>query len=74
VTEIDVVNITEGQPVAVAFDAFPGVTMQGVVLSIGQTYSENQGDVVYEVAILLTDGHPDLRWGMTASVTFVNED
>jgi HlyD family secretion protein len=74
VTEIDVVYVAEGQPVSVAFDAFPDVELKGVVLSVGQTYSENQGDVVYEVAILLKDTHPALRWGMTASVTFVNED
>ena len=74
VTEIDVVHLAEGQPVSVAFDAFPEVAMSGVVLSIGQTYSEKQGDIVYEVVILLDESHPALRWGMTASVTFVNED
>jgi multidrug resistance efflux pump len=74
VTEIDVVNLAEGQPVTVNFDAFPDVTLKGTVLSIGQTYTENQGDVVYEVTILLTDTHPSLRWGMTASVAFANEE
>jgi len=74
VTEIDVVNVTEGQPVVVTFDAFPDVELKGTVVNIGQTYGQNQGDVVYEVTILLTDTHPSLRWGMTAAVKFVNEE
>ena len=69
-TEIDVVNIKEGQPVTVKFDALPGVEFKGNVLSVGDNFSENQGDVVYEVTILLTDVDPAMRWGMTAVVTF----
>lgn len=69
-TEIDVVNIKEGQPITVKLDAIPGREFKGNVLSIGQNYSENQGDVVYEVTILLTDFDPSMRWGMTAVVTF----
>ena len=69
-TEIDVVNISEGQAVTVTLDALPGVELQGTVLSISQDFSENQGDVVYEVTILLTDQDPAMRWGMTAVVKF----
>jgi HlyD family secretion protein len=69
-TEIDVVNIKEGQPVTVKFDALPGKEFKGNVLSIGQNYAENQGDIVYEVKILLTDKDVAMRWGMTAIVTF----
>ncbi|HSL46937.1 MAG TPA: hypothetical protein VK897_26105, partial [Anaerolineales bacterium] len=56
--------------VNVALDAIPGEELRGTILSIGQTYFENQGDVVYEVTVLLTDTHPAMRWGMTAAVTF----
>ncbi|NOH02250.1 MAG: HlyD family efflux transporter periplasmic adaptor subunit [Chloroflexi bacterium] len=69
-TEIDVVNVEEGQPVTVKLDALPGKEFKGNVLSISQSFSENQGDVVYEVTILLTDLDPAMRWGMTAVVTF----
>ncbi|MBL8061856.1 MAG: efflux RND transporter periplasmic adaptor subunit [Anaerolineales bacterium] len=69
-TEIDVVNIEEGQPVTVKLDALPGMEFKGNVLSISQSFAENQGDVVYEVTILLTDLDPSMRWGMTAVVTF----
>lgn len=74
VTEIDVVKLNEGQSVSIAFDALPDVELQGNIVSIGQTYSENQGDVVYEVTVMLAEGHPSLRWGMTAAVTFAEEE
>jgi multidrug efflux pump subunit AcrA (membrane-fusion protein) len=73
-TEIDVVELAEGDPVAIRLDALPEVELTGSVLSIGQTFAESQGDVVYEVTLLLDEAHPALRWGMTASVSFVNED
>ncbi len=70
VTEIDVVKLTDGQPVSVTLDAIPDVEMKGTVLSIGQNYSQNQGDIVYEVTVMLTDVDPAMRWGMTAAVKF----
>jgi len=73
-TEIDVVQLAEGQPVSVKLDALPDVELKGTILSIGQTYAENQGDVVYEVTVLLTDIDPAMRWGMTAEVKFNNEE
>jgi multidrug resistance efflux pump len=69
-TEIDVVNLSEGEQVSVTFDALPEVEFKGNVLTIGQNYSENQGDVVYEATILLTEASPAMRWGMTAEVKF----
>ena len=69
-TEIDVVDLTEGQPVSVTLDAIPDVTLKGYVLTIGQGFSEKQGDIVYEVTLLLTDQHPAMRWGMTTEVKF----
>ena len=73
-TEIDVVNLKEGQPVTITLDALPDAELKGTILSIGETYAENQGDIVYEVAILLNDTHPAMRWGMTAAVAFQSED
>ncbi len=69
-TEIDVVALSEGQPVTVTLDAIPGATLNGAIESIGQTYEEKQGDVVYAVTVALDEGHPSLRWGMTAVVKF----
>jgi multidrug resistance efflux pump len=72
-TEIDVVKLADGQPVSVSLDANPDATLNRVIDSIGQTYEEKQGDIVYGVMVALDDSHPGLRWGMTAVVTF-NED
>ncbi|MGZ9220819.1 MAG: HlyD family secretion protein [Anaerolineales bacterium] len=69
-TEIDVVALSENQPVMVKLDAIPDVAMKGNILSIGQSYSENQGDVVYEVTVKLAETNPAMRWGMTAEVKF----
>lgn len=73
-TEIDVVKLQEGQPVMVTLDAVPGVELKGKIRSIGQNYSENQGDIVYKVTILLSDTHPGMRWGMTTAVAFENQE
>lgn len=69
-TEIDVVNLKEGQPVTMTLDAVPGTTLKGYVLTIAQNYTEKQGDIVYKVTVLLTDKQPIMRWGMTAQVKF----
>ena len=69
-TELDVVKISEDQPVTVTLDAIPDQTLEGKVLRIGQNYSEKQGDVVYEVTVEVTESLPTMRWGMTAIVKF----
>ena len=69
-TEIDVVSLKEGEQVTVTFDALADQEFKGNVLTIAQNYSENQGDVVYEATILLTEASPEMRWGMTAEVKF----
>ncbi len=73
-TEIDVVELKAEDPVLVTLDAIPGVELKGTIDSIGETYAENQGDVVYEVTVLLTDTDPAMRWGMTAEVKFEVEE
>jgi hypothetical protein len=44
--------------------------LNGEVQSISKTFTEKQGDVVYEVTVHLLDTNPDILWGMTAVVTF----
>jgi len=65
-----VVSLKAGQPVTITLDALPELQLKGHILSISQNYGQNQGDVVYEVTVLLTDGNPAMRWGMTAAVKF----
>ncbi len=69
-TELDVVSIQEGEAATVQLDALPDVSLPAEVLSIGQGYTEKQGDIVYEVTLLLGKLLPEMRWGMTAEVTF----
>ena len=73
-TEIDVVKLQTGQTATVTLDALPDEELTGQILSIGQTYAENQGDIVYKVTILLTESHPAMRWGMTATVNFESQE
>ena len=69
-TELDVVDISEGEPVNITLDAIPNTTIKGEVQTIGQNYSEKQGDIVYEVTVKLTEALPDIRWGMTSEAKF----
>jgi multidrug efflux pump subunit AcrA (membrane-fusion protein) len=41
-TEIDVVNVKEGQPATVKLDAIPNVNLKGTVSSIGKNYVSSQ--------------------------------
>lgn len=70
-TELDVVKIKEGQSVLITLDALPDNPLTGTVESIGETFTESQGDIVYEVTISLDETNPAMRWGMTALVEFV---
>jgi HlyD family secretion protein len=69
-TEIKVVKLAVGQPATITLDALPGVTLTGKVISIGRVYVEKQGDVDYVVKVALAETRPEMRWGMTAEVTF----
>jgi multidrug efflux pump subunit AcrA (membrane-fusion protein) len=69
-TELDVVKLSEEQPVTITLDAIPDKTLEGKILRIGQNYSEKQGDIVYEVTVEVTESLPNMRWGMTAVVKF----
>lgn len=69
-TELDVINIYEGQSVTVTLDALPDISLKGTVEAIGATFSNNQGDVTYEVTISLQESILAMRWGMTTLVEF----
>jgi multidrug resistance efflux pump len=70
-TEIEVVDVSVGQPVTVIPDALPEVELSGSVESIDDFFEEKRGDVTYTARILLDEVDPLLRWGMTVVVTFV---
>jgi multidrug resistance efflux pump len=70
ITELEVVNIAEGQKVTFTADALPDITMQGVVSEISQSSYTQSGDVIYAVRIKADDVDPRVKWGMTVEVTF----
>ena len=69
-TELDVVNIHEGQAVKITLDALPNVELKGTVAAISEIFTDTQGDVTYEVTISLQEANSAMRWGMTALVEF----
>jgi len=69
-TELDVVKVKIGQTVTLTLDALPDVKLTGIVKSIRAEYEEKSGDITYTVTIALTGTNPQIRWGMTAEITF----
>ncbi len=68
-TELNIVNVKEGTPVTMTFDAIPGLELPGKVSNI-RSYGDNkQGDIVYTVYVTPDQQDARLRWNMTAKVT-----
>jgi RND family efflux transporter MFP subunit len=70
--ENEVVRISEGEQVEIVFDALPGREFSGEVESISEYFLESFGNITYVVRIKLAETDDQLRWGMTAEVTFIN--
>jgi len=73
-TELNVDKIALGQPAMIRFDAIPGLDIIGRVTKIKPFGENRQGDVVYTVVLQLEQADPRLKWNMTASVTFLDEN
>ncbi len=69
-TELEVVDVAEGQKVNILADALPDIEMSGVVEEISQSFKSQGGDILYTVRIKVDDVDPRMRWGMTVEVTF----
>ena len=72
-TELNINNIHENDPVKVTFDALPGLELSGKVLRIQSLGTNKQGDITYKVTISLDKQDERLRWNMTALVAFANK-
>ena len=70
-TELEIARVSLGQKVRVTLDALPEMTLEGEVTHINARYEEKRGDITYTVTIRLAQTDPQMRWGMTASVTFL---
>lgn len=69
-TELEVVDVEEGQDVSILADALPEVEMHGTVEKISQSFKSQAGDILYTVRIKVDEVDPRMRWGMTVEVTF----
>ncbi len=68
-TELNIVNVAEGMPVSLTFDAIPGLQLTGKVMQIKPFGDTRQGDIVYTVVVKPDQQDPRLRWNMTSKVT-----
>jgi multidrug resistance efflux pump len=68
-TELNVVDVQEGDEARVTIDALPDVELTGVIERIRPLGENVQGDITYKVTIRLNETDPRLRWNMTAAVT-----
>jgi HlyD family secretion protein len=71
VSEVDINNVSIGQPVTLSFDAILGKEYHGQVVEVAQTGTSVQGVVNFKVTVELTDADPDVKPGMTAAVNIV---
>jgi len=69
-TELKVVDIKVGQSATIHLDALPALELTGEVIDIGRVFIEKSGDVQYTVRMRINNPPPEIRWGMSAEVTF----
>jgi len=72
-TELDIVNVQEGDRVTLTFDAIKDLQLAGTVARIKPLGEEKQGDITYTVIIRLDEQDLRLRWNMTAVATIPNQ-
>jgi HlyD family secretion protein len=68
-TELDIVQVQEGDPVRVTFDAVEDLELEGTIVRVKPIGQEKLGDITFTVVIELAEQDPRLRWNMTAVVT-----
>ena len=71
VSEVDINQISVGQPVTLAFDAILGKEYQGEVVSVSPVGILQQGLVSFEVTIKVLDADEEVRPGLTAAIQIV---
>jgi HlyD family secretion protein len=71
VSEVDISQISVGQPATLGFDAILGKEYQGEVVDVSPVGVQQQGLVTFEVSIQILDADEDVRSGLTAAVQIV---
>ena len=67
--EIDIADVTVGNPVVIKLDAFPDEEFPGKVIEIDPVGREYLGDMTYKVTVRLEAPDERFKWNMTATVT-----
>jgi HlyD family secretion protein len=68
--EDSVNEVESGLPVNLVLDAYPDLSLHGVVESVSQFAEEEDGDVYYQAKIAVQEPPDFLRWGLTTRVSF----
>jgi multidrug resistance efflux pump len=71
VTELEVVSLSEGQLVTLRLDALPELELTGTITEISNAFTQQGGDILYTVRILVDGSDPALKWGMTVETVFI---
>jgi HlyD family secretion protein len=71
VSEVDINNVSVGQPVTLTLDAIPVKTFHGQVEQVSQAGAVTSGAVNFTVTVRVTDADADVKPGMTAAVNIV---
>jgi HlyD family secretion protein len=66
--ELDIMQIREGAPATITFDALPDLELPGRVSHISSFGENTDGEITYNVIITPEEWDSRLRWNMTASV------
>ena len=73
-TETDASSIAPGQKVRLTFDAVPDLELTGSVLSVSPTATAISGVISYYVTVVLPQGDPRLKSGMTAQAEVLTKE
>jgi len=68
ISEVDINNVTVGQPVTISFDAVQGKSYTGLVSKISQAGDSTGSGVNFTVTVELTEQDEMVKPGMTAAV------
>ena len=74
VSEVDINNVSIGQPVVLTFDAILGREYHGEIVEVTQAGTVEEGVVNFTVTVELTDADAAVKPGMTAAVNIVVEE
>lgn len=73
VPEVDISQITQGQPIEILADAYPDQVFKGTVRLIAPEAVVEQNVTSFQVRVAITTGKDQLRSGMNVDLTFLGK-